>query len=94
MLATLPAPLARTTSLEACVRAFVSGLAGRRRRVYVPRWVGLVAWLRPLLTSRVGDRAALEHVADLLPAMDAEVQRLGRSTSARNVQPPGGVPAR
>jgi NAD(P)-dependent dehydrogenase (short-subunit alcohol dehydrogenase family) len=94
MLATLPAPLARTTSLEACVRAFVRGLAGRRRRVYVPRWVGLLAWLRPVLQSRVGDRAALEHVAELLPAMDAEVQRLGRSTSARNVRSGEGAPAR
>jgi short-subunit dehydrogenase len=87
MLATLPKPMARTTSVEACAAAFVRGLAGRRRRVYVPRWVGLLAGLRPVLNSRLGDRAALEHVPDLLPAMDAEVQRLGRSTSARNVRP-------
>jgi NAD(P)-dependent dehydrogenase (short-subunit alcohol dehydrogenase family) len=87
MLATLPKPLARTTSVDACAASFVRGLAARRRRVYVPRWVGLLAWLRPVLNSRLGDRTALEHVPDLLPAMDAEVQRLGRSTSARNVGP-------
>jgi NAD(P)-dependent dehydrogenase (short-subunit alcohol dehydrogenase family) len=84
MLATLPKPLARTTSVDTCARAFVRGMAGRRRRVFVPRWVALLAWLRPLLNSRAGDRASLEHVPDLLPMMDAEVERLGRSTSARN----------
>ena len=85
MLSTLPGPLGKTTSVEACAAAFVKGLEGRRRHVYVPRWVGAIAALRSVAVSRLGDREPLKHVPDLLPLMDAEVARLGRSTSARNV---------
>jgi NAD(P)-dependent dehydrogenase (short-subunit alcohol dehydrogenase family) len=81
----LPGPLGKTTSVEACVSAFVRALAGRKRRVYVPRWVAGFAAVRSLVTSRVGDREALKHVATVLPQMDAEVAALGRSTSARNI---------
>jgi NAD(P)-dependent dehydrogenase (short-subunit alcohol dehydrogenase family) len=85
MLSKLPGPLGKTLPLERCVEAFVDGLEQRKRRVYVPRWVGLLAWLKPLLTSKSGERNALKQVPHLLPMMDAEVERLGRSTSARNV---------
>ena len=37
------------------------------------------------LASPLGERTTLKHVPELLPLMDAEVQALGRSTSARNV---------
>jgi hypothetical protein len=60
-------------------------LEERKRRVYVPRWVALLAWLKPLLTSRFGEREPLKQVPRMLPMMDAEVADLGRSTSARNV---------
>lgn len=85
MLSTLPGPLGKTTSVDACAAAFVRGLEERKRRVYVPRWVGAIAALRSVVGSRVGDRELRKHVPDLLPLMDAEVARLGRYTSARNV---------
>ncbi|WP_072690318.1 SDR family oxidoreductase [Rhodococcus marinonascens] len=84
-LAVLPGPLGKTTSVDACVDAFVDGLAGRKRRVYVPGWVGVVGWLKSVITSRFGDRAVLRHIPRILPKMDEEVAKLGRSTSARNV---------
>jgi NAD(P)-dependent dehydrogenase (short-subunit alcohol dehydrogenase family) len=84
MISLLPGPLSRTTSVDACVAAFVKGIEKRKRRVYVPGWVGFVRSRRNLLASRAGDSATLKHVPRLLPAMDAEVQQLGRSTSARN----------
>ncbi|RZK71813.1 MAG: short-chain dehydrogenase, partial [Rhodococcus sp. (in: high G+C Gram-positive bacteria)] len=68
-----------------CVDAFVDALAGRKRRVYVPRWVELVGWLKAVVTSPIGDRSLLPHVPRILPLMDEEVAKLGRSTSARNV---------
>jgi hypothetical protein len=68
-----------------CVEAFVEGLQERKRRVYVPRWVAVLAWLKPVLTSRIGERETLKQVPRMLPMMDAEVAELGRSTSARNV---------
>jgi NAD(P)-dependent dehydrogenase (short-subunit alcohol dehydrogenase family) len=85
MLDALPPPLGKTTSVDACVKAFVVGLAGRKRRVYVPRWVAVLGWIKPLLTSPVGERETLKHTPELLPLMDREVGELGRSTSARNV---------
>jgi NAD(P)-dependent dehydrogenase (short-subunit alcohol dehydrogenase family) len=85
LLAELPPPLGKTTSLETCVQAFVAGLAGRKRRVYVPGWVRLLAWFKPLITSRIGERETLKQAPELVSLMDAEVAALGRSTSARNV---------
>lgn len=79
----LPAPLNRTTDVDVCVRAFVDGIERRRRRVYAPGWVGVVAAARRLVTSRLGDRATRDLTPRLLPRMDAEAARLGRSTSAR-----------
>ena len=85
MLAIMPWPLGKTSPVSTCVDAFVAGLEGRKRRVYVPGWVGAVAWARALVTSAVGDLSVLPHAARLLDKMDAEVRALGRATSARNV---------
>jgi NAD(P)-dependent dehydrogenase (short-subunit alcohol dehydrogenase family) len=85
MLKSLPGPLSKTTSVDACVAAFVDGLERRKRHVYVPGWVGAIAKGRTAVTSRIGERETLKHVPRLLPLMDEEVRRLGRSTSARNL---------
>jgi NAD(P)-dependent dehydrogenase (short-subunit alcohol dehydrogenase family) len=84
MISLLPGPLSRTTDVDTCVRAFVKGIKKRSRRVYVPGWVGIIRARRNLLASPLGERATLQHVPRLLPLMDEEVRRLGRSTSARN----------
>lgn len=80
----LPPPLNRTTSVDACVKAFVKGIENRKRRIYVPGWVGAIRNRRNLLASALGDRATLKDVPRLLTLMDEEVRQLGRSTSARN----------
>jgi NAD(P)-dependent dehydrogenase (short-subunit alcohol dehydrogenase family) len=85
MISSLPTPLNRTTSVEVCATAFVKAMAARKRHVYVPRWVGAVAQARNLVNSPLGEREANKHTPTLLPLMDEEVRRLGRSTSARNV---------
>ena len=84
MLAVMPGPLGKTTSVDKCVNAFVEGLDKRKRKVYVPRWGAVAEFFRGILNSAIGDRALLEHVPRLLPKMDAEVAELGRSTSKRN----------
>jgi NAD(P)-dependent dehydrogenase (short-subunit alcohol dehydrogenase family) len=86
MVAALPYPMNQTTSVESCGKAFVKGIAGRKRHVYVPGWVAAVAAARNLVNSPVGEREAHKHVKTLLPLMDDEVRRLGRSTSVRNVE--------
>ncbi|MEZ0363277.1 SDR family oxidoreductase [Mycobacterium sp. pUA109] len=82
MLAKLPYPLSRTTSVEHCARAFVAGIEGRKRRINSPSWVGALRWLKPILSTRLGESPVRRFVPDLLPRMDAEVAALGRSTSA------------
>jgi NAD(P)-dependent dehydrogenase (short-subunit alcohol dehydrogenase family) len=84
MLSKLPYPLSTTTSVQKCGAAFVKGIEGRKARVYCPRWVGAVRWLRPVLSTRVGETPVRRFVPDLLPRMDAEVAALGRSTSAHS----------
>ncbi|WP_328357409.1 SDR family oxidoreductase [Mycobacterium sp. NBC_00419] len=83
MLSRLPNPLGNTTSVDKCGEAFVKGIEGRRRRVNVPGWVGVFRWLRPVLSTPLGERQVVAMVPSILPAMDAEVEALGRSTSSR-----------
>ncbi|MBJ8346574.1 SDR family oxidoreductase [Antrihabitans sp. YC2-6] len=85
MMASLPGPLRKTSKLEVCVDAFVKGLADRKRRVNVPGWVGPIGWFKAVVTSAVGDRSTLKQAPALVAKMDAEIAKLGRSTSARNV---------
>jgi len=84
MLSKLPYPVNVTTSVEKCGAAFVDGIEGRKTRVYCPRWVGALRWLKPLVSTRIGEAPIKKFVPDLLPRMDAEVVALGRSTSAHS----------
>ena len=96
MLSKLPFPLNATTSVQQCGESFVAGIEKRKRRVYCPGWVGAVRWLRPVLSTPLGEAPVRRFVADLLPRMDAEVAALGRSTSQHTealerATPPGSV---
>jgi NAD(P)-dependent dehydrogenase (short-subunit alcohol dehydrogenase family) len=82
LLTRLPWPLKKTTSVDRCAAAFVKGIEGRKDRVYCPRWVGLFRWIKPVLSTPVGELPMRKTTAELMPQMDAEVAALGRSTSA------------
>jgi NAD(P)-dependent dehydrogenase (short-subunit alcohol dehydrogenase family) len=79
----MPGPLSKTTSVEKCGEVFVKGIEGRKRQVNCPGWVGVMRWLKPLMSTRLGEATTLKSVPELLPQMDAEVAALGRSMSAR-----------
>lgn len=83
ILEALPGPLGKTTSVEQCGRAFGEGIEDRKRQVNCPGWIGLLRWLKPLLTSRFGEGRTRRTTPDTLPRTDAEVAPLGRSMSAR-----------
>lgn len=83
MLTRLPFPLSKTTSVEACGQAFVTGIEGRKRQVNCPGWVGALRVLKPLLSTPLGEQPVVKFVPDLLPRMDAEVESLGRSMGSR-----------
>jgi NAD(P)-dependent dehydrogenase (short-subunit alcohol dehydrogenase family) len=84
MLSRLPGPLSATTSVEKCGEAFVKGIEKRKSRIFCPGWVGALRWLKPVLSTRVGEIPVRAMVPDILPRMDAEVAALGRWTSERN----------
>ncbi len=84
MLKTLPGPLRRTTSVEACGERFVTGIAERRSRINVPGWIGAMRWIRPFVQTPLAERDVRKATPQLLPEMDAEVAALGRSMSARS----------
>lgn len=79
----MPGPLGATTTVQACADAFVAGIEKRSTRINVPRWVGVMRWLKPLLTTPLGEREARRHAPETIPIMDAEVRAMGRSVSAR-----------
>jgi NAD(P)-dependent dehydrogenase (short-subunit alcohol dehydrogenase family) len=83
MLQRLPGPLGSTTSVEACADAFVKGIEKRKTRISVPGWVNAIRWLKPALTTPIGERETARHAHEIVPLMDQEVLALGRSMSAR-----------
>jgi NAD(P)-dependent dehydrogenase (short-subunit alcohol dehydrogenase family) len=83
MLAALPSPIGKTTTVDKCGAAFVAGIEGRKKRVNCPGWVGAFRWIRPLVSTSLGERPIRALTPDLLPRMDAEAAALGRSIGAR-----------
>jgi NAD(P)-dependent dehydrogenase (short-subunit alcohol dehydrogenase family) len=86
MIANLPGPLKKTTSVEKCGQIFVKGIEGRKSRIYCPGWLGLTRWMRPLIATPFAERDLRKFTPDLLPRMDAEAAALGRHFSARTEQ--------
>lgn len=84
MLAKLPWPLHKTTSVASCADTFVNGIEGRQDRVYCPGWVRLFRWLKPALSTRIGALPVRKATAAAVAQMDEEVAALGRSLSAYN----------
>ncbi|MGV9709962.1 SDR family oxidoreductase [Gordonia sp. NPDC003424] len=83
MINAAPGPFRGEVTVEKCAAAFVRALATRQRRVNVPEWVGLLRWLKPVLSSRVMDKQNNAMSAELADKTDAEVAQLNRSVGAR-----------
>jgi NAD(P)-dependent dehydrogenase (short-subunit alcohol dehydrogenase family) len=82
----LPWPMHSTTTVDKCARAFADAVERRARRVYVPRSIMLMHWLRNLPSSRLVERLSRPAIRRLMPQMEQEIAALGRSFSARNQQ--------
>jgi NAD(P)-dependent dehydrogenase (short-subunit alcohol dehydrogenase family) len=87
LLKALPGPMRATTSVEVCADRFVRAIERRDARVNVPGWVGLTRWLKPVMTSKLLARLTRGDAKRIVPLMDEEVARLGRSASARVTVP-------
>jgi NAD(P)-dependent dehydrogenase (short-subunit alcohol dehydrogenase family) len=93
MRAKLPWPVKATTSVETCAKAIVDGMEKRSGRVYVPRGVALLFWLRSVLGSSLGERATAADMEAMVPRMEAEIAELGRAGSRRTAEI-NGLPSR
>ncbi|GIH16504.1 SDR family oxidoreductase [Rugosimonospora africana] len=74
----LPWPVGTVVSVGECARALVDGMARRRRRIYVPRSIGLVQALRTVVLSPFGDAVLRGGARTSVPLLEAEALALGR----------------
>src|SRR5690348_5568847 len=72
----LPGPLGAYTSVEECAQALVNNLETRRRRVFVPRSVGVVSALRQVITGALGEKVAMKISAGRVPQLEADIAKL------------------
>ena len=82
----LPWPMHATTTVDKCAAAFADAVEKRSRRVYVPRAIMLMHWLRNLPASKLVSKIMAPSLRRIMPQMEREVAELGRSFSARNQQ--------
>ena len=80
-LRSLPGPAGTITSAETCGRRLAKAIEGRKRRVNVPRWVGMARWAKPLLTLPIAEHAIGTSSRDTIRQLDEEVARTGRSAT-------------
>lgn len=78
----MPPPANSVTGVEDCAAAIVRGIERRARRVYVPRTVATVNWFRAMWTGPLADMIARRITPTLIPRMEKEIERLGRSFGA------------
>lgn len=87
----MPWPLRSTVSVEVCARAIVDGFEQRSARVYVPRGIALLYWLRSIVTSGAVERGMTRDASTAVPQMEREIEALGRSAASHvsSVNGPG-----
>lgn len=83
----LPPPLGSTTSVQRCAEAFADALYRRRRKVFVPRSVAVVYWLRTLVNSRLAERVIERQARASVPAMEEQVRSLRRGFGTHTALP-------
>jgi NAD(P)-dependent dehydrogenase (short-subunit alcohol dehydrogenase family) len=93
LLARLPGPFGSITSVEDCAAAFVNAIERRRRKVYVPRTLALLAAVRQLFASRLADYIMGRNARHLIPQAEREALALGRPFGVHSVETTSGSQA-
>ena len=78
----LPYPLGALTSVEDCADAFLEGILKRKRRIFVPKAVALVAAARPITFSWLGDLPVLAQAKQMVPRLEEQFRKTGRTFGA------------
>jgi hypothetical protein len=80
----LPGPLGASTSVEAGAQALVDNLETRRRRVFVPRSVGVVSALRQVVSGAPSEKVMLKISAGRVPQLEADIATLNGREFGKN----------
>jgi NAD(P)-dependent dehydrogenase (short-subunit alcohol dehydrogenase family) len=83
----LPWPLRRELTVTDCAAMMVRGIEKRKRRVYVPRSIGLVQAMRTIVISPLSD-AVIKRTGRrgaMIEEMEHDVRKLGRSFGSHSV---------
>jgi NAD(P)-dependent dehydrogenase (short-subunit alcohol dehydrogenase family) len=80
----LPGPLGAFTSVDDCAEALVENLETRRRRVFVPRSVGVVSAFRQVVTGALAEKVLMRASAAQVPQLEKDIAALGGRQFGKN----------
>jgi len=83
----LPWPLSKEITVSDCATMMLRGIQKRKRRVYVPRSIGLVQAMRSIVNSPLSD-AIIKRTSRrgaMIEQMEDDVRKLGRSFGSHSV---------
>jgi NAD(P)-dependent dehydrogenase (short-subunit alcohol dehydrogenase family) len=81
--ASMPGFLGATMPVDECARRLADGIERRAGRICVPRTAVLAHWLRSVLGGPLAARLLRRRTAEVVPKLEADLARLGRSVSER-----------
>ncbi len=83
----LPWPMSRELTVEQCAHALLNAIEKRKRKVYVPRAIGLAQAMRSIVLSGLGEAIVKRGTKQgvLIDQMEAEVRAVGRSFGSHSV---------
>jgi len=79
----MPGFLGATMPVEECARQLADGIERRSGRICVPRTAVVAHWLRSMLGGPLAARLLRRRTAEVVPKLEADLARLGRSVSER-----------
>jgi len=74
------------TAVGDCAAALVEAIERRKRRVYVPKSVGVFAAPRQLFTNRLAEAVIRRGARQMVPRLESEVRAVGRFFGEHSVE--------
>ena len=78
LVASLPGPFGTITPVDECADALVDAIARRKRKIFIPKSLGVFSMIRQLLASPLADLVIARRASRMVPLAEQEVAALGR----------------